>query len=426
MGKKAHRSAVGAETGSASATRKPAGAAAGGPASAGKQQAHGGVPPALAGRPRPPSNVRAPVPASAAAEEELQVEQNRRESLGCLDRVTADTGPQVVAATYWFDAAPAGEPYSVDIRFTGVRDDVRGKRTAQDRFDVVERVAGVLPGSGRIGVTSRVEGLNPGAWRVTAGPAARGGSSGVRLPRRTSAANSRFGVLAQGPKVSLLSWPVLVGLGAVLALVLQSVLSARWGMNFGVVLAVSAIGCLLGFVGGKVWYLVLHRKHPRELLASGACIQGFLLVALGVVVGGSLLAGYPVGTVLDATAPGIFLGMAVGRPGCFLTGCCAGRPTTSRWGLVSSDRRLIVRRFPVQLVEAAAALVIGVVSLVLVLAAQPSVHGAIFAGALAAYTFARQLLFPLRSDPHTATGRAVTMAVCGLVLIGAVAAQVLA
>ncbi len=420
MGKKARKSAVGTGTGSAAATRKAAGSGA---VSAGRQQ--GGVPPALAGQPKPKTSAQVSprsAPASAAAEEELQVEQARRESLGCLDRVTADTGPQVVAATYWFDAAPTGQPYAVDIRFAGVRDGVRGKRTAQDRFDVVERVAGILPGSGRIGVTSRVEGLNPGAWRITAGPA-RSGSSGVRLPRRTSTAASRFGVLAQGPKVSLLSWPVLVGLGAVLALAVQAVLSARWGMSAGVVLAISAVGCLLGFVGGKVWYLVLHRKHPRELLTSGACIQGFLLVALGVVVGGSLLAGYPVGTLLDATAPGIFLGMAVGRPGCFLTGCCAGRPTTSRWGLVSSDRRLILRRFPVQLAEAAAALLIGAISLVLVLVAQPSVHGAIFAGALAAYTFARQLLFPLRSDPHTATGRAVTMAVCGLVLVAAVAVQ---
>ncbi|SEP53574.1 prolipoprotein diacylglyceryl transferase [Amycolatopsis saalfeldensis] len=341
--------------------------------------------------------------------------------MGCLDRATADTGSQVAAATYWFDAAPAGRPYSVDIRFTGVREGVRGKRAAQDRFDVIERVENILPSSGRIGVTSRVERLNPGAWQVTAS-AVQKGSPGV-LPSQTVTTNTRFGVLAQGPSVNLLSWPVLVGLGAVLALVLQAALSARWGMNSGVVLAISAIGCLLGFIGGKAWYVVLHRKPLRDLFTTGACIQGFLLAALTVVVIGSLLAGYPVGTLLDATAPGIFLGMAVGRPGCFLTGCCAGRPTVSRWGLVSSDRRLTIRRFPVQLIEAAVALVIGVVSLVLVFVAEPSVHGAIFVGALAAYTFARQLLFPLRSDPHTPTGRAATMAVCGLALVGALAVQ---
>lgn len=49
-----------------------------------------------------------------------------------------------------------------------------------------------------------------------------------------------------------------------------------------------------------------------------------------------------------------------GRPGRFFAGCCAGRPTASRSGLWSSDRVLAVRRIPVQLWEAATALLIGV------------------------------------------------------------------
>ena len=126
------------------------------------------------------------------------------------------------------------------------------------------------------------------------------------------------------------------------------------------------------------------------------------------------------------TTPGVFLGMAIGRPGCFLTGCCAGRPTASQWGLVSSDRRVVVRRFPVQLVEAATALVIGVVTLVFVLSAQPSIPGMVFAAALAAYTFARQLLFPLRTESRTSRGRILTMVVCGVVLVAVVGVALIA
>lgn len=47
------------------------------------------------------------------------------------------------------------------------------------------------------------------------------------------------------------------------------------------------------------------------------------------------------------------------------------------------------------------ALLIGVVALLAVLAMGPPLPGAIFVGALAAYTFGRQLLFPLRNDSHT-------------------------
>ncbi len=34
------------------------------------------------------------------------------------------------------------------------------------------------------------------------------------------------------------------------------------------------------------------------------------------------------------------------RLGCFFTGCCAGRPTLSRFGIRSSDRRVVARRIP--------------------------------------------------------------------------------
>jgi len=40
----------------------------------------------------------------------------------------------------------------------------------------------------------------------------------------------------------------------------------------------------------------------------------------------------------------------------------------------------------------------------------------IFIGALAAYTFGRQLLFPLRANPHTVRGRALVMVLTGLVI----------
>ena len=128
--------------------------------------------------------------------------------------------------------------------------------------------------------------------------------------------------------------------------------------------------------------------------------------------------GLPMGTFLDASTPGLFLGMAIGRPGCFFTGCCVGRPTASRWGLWSSDRRLGIRRIPIQLVEAATALLIGIAALTFALAAQVPVRGAIFVGALTDYTLVRQLLFPLRAEPRTTSfGRTLTLVGCALVLL---------
>ena len=34
----------------------------------------------------------------------------------------------------------------------------------------------------------------------------------------------------------------------------------------------------------------------------------------------------------DAIAPGIAIGQAIGRLGCFSAGCCWGKPTSAAWG----------------------------------------------------------------------------------------------
>lgn len=346
---------------------------------------------------------------------------------GCAG-IVAEGEPQALAATYWVDAPASAAPHSVAVRFTGSRIGVAGKPDARDRFDKVERVDGITAGSGRVAVTTRVRGINAGSWRVTATPTEETGGSSktIRLPQRVETVTTRLAPLVHGPGVRLAAWPVLVGLGAVVAITLQALLLARADLDVTVAVVISLIACVVGSVGAKVWYLVLHRKHPRHFVIAGACIQGFLVGAIGTLAIGAAAFRLPVGILLDVTAPGVFFGMAIGRPGCFLTGCCAGRPTSSRWGLWSSDRRLGMRRFPVQLVEAVMALVIAVVSLLLVLAVQQPVPGAVFVGAIAAYTFGRQLLFPLRTDSHTSTGRMLTMVLTGLVLVADLAAFTIA
>lgn len=119
--------------------------------------------------------------------------------------------------------------------------------------------------------------------------------------------------------------------------------------------------------------------------------------------------------------------MAIGRPGCLLGGCCAGRPTRSRWGLWSSDRRVGTRRVPVQLLEAATAAVIAAGALALFLSEPLPLPGALLVGALAVYTLARQLLFPLRGElRRTTAGRPLALAVSAVVAALAVIGSLLA
>lgn len=279
-------------------------------------------------------------------------------------------------------------------------------------------------------VTTRVVGVNAGQWEVIAVPVSDGGTSQAgaepsrrdasRLPKRELKTRTRLAPLLHGPGVRQAAWPVLVLLGVLAALTTQALLLARAGGEWRAGLLVSVVAALVGYLAAKAWYLVLHRQHPRKFLVAGTCIQGFILGGFGTVAIALAATGTPVGTFLDATTPGLFFGMAIGRPGCFLGGCCAGRPTASRWGLWSSDRRVGVRR-PVQLMEAAMALALGGAALALVLIVPLPVPGALFVGGVATYTVGRQLLYPLRREPRrTSAGRLVTLVVAGLVAIAAV------
>ena len=341
-------------------------------------------------------------------------------------KTAAELDPQALALTYWFDAPEEGEPIPVTIHYSGRRVGVKRKPGRGDSFSTSETVERVIPGSGRLAVTTRVFGIAPGEWHVTASPVrdrrSRAGSATTR-PTLTKAAASGRTVFApvvrvKAPGARIGAWPALVGVGVVVALLTQAVLGRDAGLSVTRLLVVSLGACLIGLVGAKIYFLVEHWRESPQILTSGMCIQGFVLGAIGSLVVGGLVAAVPVGRLLDATAPGLMFGMTIGRLGCFFGGCCAGRPTRSRFGLWSSDRRLGVRRIPTQLLESSVALLVGLVSLLGLTAARPTPSGAVFVGAMAAYTLGRQLLFPLRDLPrNTSHGRPVVMAIAAIVLV---------
>ncbi|MCF6507800.1 prolipoprotein diacylglyceryl transferase [Blastococcus sp. MG754426] len=347
-----------------------------------------------------------------------------------------DVDPQALGVTYWFDAALSGDPYPVNVRFSGRRltgPDTPGRA---DEFEVVHTLNDVLPGSGRVAVTARVPGLAPGEWEVTATPVVRHAPADSPappnlppgpLPRGTTVGRTTFKPVAdvRAPGVRIGAWPALVALGWLFALALQGVLAADRDLPVARLLLVSVLASLIGLVGAKVYYLLTHREEKAGLLRAGMSVQGFVVGAVGSVVLGSWWAGIPVGPMLDVTAPGLLVGMTIGRLGCLLGGCCVGRPTASRWGIWSSDRRVGVRRIPVQLLESSLAGLIAAATLAAVVLADPGVDGLLFVAGVAAYTFGRQVLFPLRGLPRqTKHGRRLTLAVAGLVLLAALSVLV--
>lgn len=336
-----------------------------------------------------------------------------------------DLGPQSLAATYWLRVPDDIGPSRVDIRFTGRRADVTGSRAEGDEFVSTVVIPQVLPGSSPTAVTQRVEAVHAGRWSVSAEAVARpteagdGGSLWL-LPPARGVGSTVYAPIARmrAPGVVLGSWPALVLAGYTLALIVQSLLARAHALPPGRVLALSLLAGALGSLGAKLYYRATHRGERRVGGLAGLSVQGFVVTAIAVLTAGGWRWGLPVGHVLDATIPALLAGQAVGRLGCLLAGCCHGRPTTSRWGLWSSDRRIGTRRVPVQLLESAIAAALALATGVVAWRAPGLLPGGVFLGGLAAYVVARQLLFPLRELPRaTRHGRTVVLALASATLV---------
>lgn len=359
---------------------------------------------------------------------------------------SAATEPEALVVSRWFNPDEVGDPDPATVRFTGRRVGVSGNPGPGDSFTHDERIEGVVPGSGPIAVSAWVYGLKPGAWNVTAnlvGPRRTEASSQMRGRSEAGSLSvaswswlrwslsagaaapvpTRWALLAplaRTPAVVPGVYTALAILGTVVALATQAAILAAEGLPVGPSLLASLLGLAAGLIGAKVWYW---RLHPDEsLIRGGWAVDGFLIVAPIAAVTAMLVLEVPIGLALDAVAPGLFFAVAIGRIGCFVTGCCAGRITGSRWGIWSSDRRIGARRIPTQLLESAAGLSIGLAALGLVVGLAPAVHGAVFLVGFAAYGAVRQALLRLRVERRRSSRSlpATAVAVAAVVfLIGA-------
>ncbi len=386
-------------------------------------------------------------PAPIVRHQQVRTSTNPPAMAGPTDE---DALPHGLTVTFWFEPRHGAGSSTATLRLTGRRLGAARRLGPGDSFVRNEVVEGIPPGSGPVSVTTRVLDVTAGEWEVSAqllqpaketprhpargrpvpGTAVHRAAWSWRRWRVTSAKDSpirtRFAPLTgfdRQPAVIPGSWVALVLLGVAIGVVAQRLVLGARHLDGGSVLAVALVTVATGLLGAKIWFQVLARRW--RLSRDGWCIQGALAGGAVAFVAGVAALRLPLGTVLDASTPGLFLGVAVGRVGCFLTGCCAGRPSSSRWAIWSSDRRIGARRIPTQLLESAAALLVAATGFTLVLTAATATPGAVVVGSFAAHTLLRQ--FPLRlrlEQRRSSRGTHATAAVAAAVLIGSVAAMV--
>ena len=102
-----------------------------------------------------------------------------------------------------------------------------------------------------------------------------------------------------------------------------------------------ALYCLIaGVVGARVFYVVHHFDQLQNPWTSmfavwqgGLEFYGGVIFAIPVIVLYSRHHKLPIRPYLDIVAIALMLGLSFGRMGCFLNGCCFGKPTELPWAV---------------------------------------------------------------------------------------------
>jgi len=138
------------------------------------------------------------------------------------------------------------------------------------------------------------------------------------------------------------SYGAMLGLGFLCAYFLVRRNSRRIGLKEGILEDIWVLAIIGGIVGARLWHII---QYPEDKLSSliffwrnegitGLVFYGGVIGAvLGTLIYLKKIRKVAVLPCYDALIPGVALGLAFGRIGCFLASCCWGRTCNLPWAV---------------------------------------------------------------------------------------------
>jgi len=161
------------------------------------------------------------------------------------------------------------------------------------------------------------------------------------------------------------TYGLLVAAAFLTALWIAGKLGRMQGLSKDAIMNLGIYCALAGIVGAKLFMIALdpyYRKNPAQIftlstLQSAGIWYGGFIVALVFSFFYMRSQGLPFLKTSDVFAPGLAIGHAIGRLGCFAAGCCYGKPTSLPWAVTftspdANGAPLGVPLHPTQIYEA--------------------------------------------------------------------------
>ncbi|RXI47953.1 prolipoprotein diacylglyceryl transferase [Clostridium tetani] len=143
--------------------------------------------------------------------------------------------------------------------------------------------------------------------------------------------------------LKIYGYGAMIALGILAAVILLDKRSKKRGYNEDHIFNMAIVGIIGGILGGKLLYIIVDIKNiidnPEILKDLG---NGFVIY--GAIIGGAISVylyckkkNWDVLKMLDLVVPSAALAQGFGRIGCFLAGCCYGKPTKLPIGVMFTN-----------------------------------------------------------------------------------------
>lgn len=220
----------------------------------------------------------------------------------------------------------------------------------------------------------------------------------------------------------------LVGLLVTIKISKAEGIAAQQTMDIGFLMILAAI------VGSRLMYVFMNLSYylerPLDILKiwqGGLVFSGGIICVVLTVLWYTRRRRLSFWRMADLWSPGMAVGQAIGRIGCFMAGCCYGKPTKSEWGVVFTDPHslapLNIPLHPTQLYSSASGFVIFFI--LLLLHPRRTFNGQVFLWLLVLHSTARLFVERYRGDDRgilLGSSMSITQLVTLAILIGAIVA----
>ena len=195
-------------------------------------------------------------------------------------------------------------------------------------------------------------------------------------------------------------------------------------MGFLIILA-AIIGSRVLYVFINISYYIEQPLDIFKIWEGGLVFSGGIICVVLTVIWYTRKHHLSFWKIADLWAPAMVVGQGIGRIGCFMAGCCYGKPTGSKWGVVFTDPHALaplnIPLHPTQLYSAAYAFIIFIV--LLLPYSRKKFEGQVFLWLLVLHSTARLFVERFRGDDRgilLGSDMSITQLVTLLILIGSI------